>query len=100
VKLRSFQNIVVRADASEEIVIPVNFEGKAIEHVDARLPAVFVPFHLLNPEGRMITIGHKEFYLFIKFSLDDSGKVLIILLEGIGTEEFHFFRSAIKSSTE
>ncbi len=100
VSLRFFQDIIVRAETSEEVMVPVNFEGESIEHVDACLPAVFVPFHLLEPNGRMITIGYKELYLFIKFSLDDPGKVLIILLKGVGTEDFHFFRSVIRSSTE
>jgi len=100
VKLRSFQNIVVRTDAPEEVIILMNFEGKAIEHVDACLPSVFVPFHLLNPERRVTDVIDKEPYLIIEFFLCSLGKPLVILLKGFGAEDSHFLRSKIKSSME
>ncbi len=97
--LRLFQDVVMRADAPEEAIILMKFEGKSIEHINACLPAVFVPFHLLDPEGGMPDVMNKKLNLFIKFLLNGDGKSFIILLEDSGAEDFHFLRSAIKSST-
>lgn len=44
-------------------------------------------------------VVHKEPYLFVKFLLNGFGKLFVILLECPGAEDFHFLRSAIKSST-
>jgi len=46
-----------------------------------------------------VNVGLEVPYLLIKFSLNVFGKPLVILLEGIGAEDFHFLRSAIRSST-
>jgi len=48
----------------------------------------------------MLDIVHKKLYLFIEFFLCSLGKPLVILLKGFGAEDYHFLRSAIKSSME
>lgn len=88
--LRLFQDSIMRADAPEEVIILMDFKSKAIEHVDARFPAVFMPFHLFDPEGGMADVVHEAPYLLIKFCLNVFGKPLVILLEDSGAEDFSF----------
>src|SRR4030042_4927651 len=63
---------------------------KTSNHVSKRVPL---------KQGGMVNVGLEVPYLLIKFSLNVFGKPLVILLEGIGAEDFHFLRSAIRSST-
>src|SRR4030042_2585119 len=63
---------------------------KTSNHVSKRVPL---------KKGGMVNVGLEVPYLLIKFSLNVFGKPLVILLEGIGAEDFHFLRSAIRSST-
>src|SRR3989337_4602078 len=47
-----------------------------------------------------VSVIDKESYLFIEFFLYSLGKPLVILLKGFGAEDYHFLRSAIRSSME
>src|SRR4030042_2949606 len=88
------------AYTTEEVIVTMYFKGKPIKNIYACFPAVFVPFHFLYSEGWMLDIVHKKLYLFIEFFLCSLGKPLVILLKGFGAGDYHFLRSAIKSSME
>jgi hypothetical protein len=81
-------------------MVTMYLKGKPIKHIYACFPAVFVPFHLFNSEGRVTYVIDKESYLVIKFFLCSLRKPLIILLKSISAEDFHFLRSERKSSME
>lgn len=90
----------MRSNSSEKVIILMYFKGEPVEHIYARFPSVFVSFHLLNSERRMPDVIDKETYLIIEFFLYSFRKPMIILLKGLGAEDPHFLRSAIKSSME
>lgn len=46
-----FQDIIMWPDATKQVIIPVNFKGKPIEHINACFPAVFMPFYFFDSEG-------------------------------------------------
>lgn len=90
----------MRADAPEEIMIGMDFKCESVKHINARFPAVFMTLHLFGPEGWMMDVAHEKSDLVFKLFLRRLGELFEILLEDIGTEDFHFLRSERKSSMD
>lgn len=87
----------MRSDTPQEVIIFMDFERKAVEHINTRFPTIQVTLHLFDTERRMMDVGYKENDLFIEFFLDNFGQSFIIFLKKVGADKFHFLRSARKA---
>jgi|GEM_PF-3427386 len=98
-KLRIFQDIIMRTDSSEHIMISMDFKSKMVKHCNAAFLSIFMSLHFFDSQRWMMVILNKEFDFSLKNVSYMSREVLIISLERFSEDYFHF-KSDKSSSTD
>lgn len=80
-------------------MIPMEFEGEAIEEIDTAFPPILAGLHLLDSERGMPGVLNENSELPFKRPLDALRELHEVSLEGVGPGYLHALRSSSNSST-
>ncbi len=97
---RSFKDIIVQSDPSEDYFIPLYLKRKLVKHGNTAFPYLIVTFHLLGPQRRMKRIFNEKLNLIFKYPFDVFWQMFKILFKGFGSGYLHSYSSFKKSSTD
>lgn len=67
---RSFKDIIMRPDPSEDYFIHLYLERKPVKHGNTAFPYLIVTFHLFGPQRRMKRIFNEKLNLIFKYTFD------------------------------